>query len=302
MATPIKKDLPARVAAPAAAVRKVSPAPGAVVRQLPMEESAPSVCLEDQTFLIYGAKKVGKTSLACQFPGALLFAFEPASRTVRARRADCPRWADFLGYIDQMEKKAHGAKTVVIDTGFEAYGRCLEHVCAREGIEHPHDRNDYGKTWKMVGDEFRKAHIRLSALGLGLVVLCHEKMKENETRAGQKFDTLIPNLSGQADDYYRSVVDNLVHFHYRNQQRFLTLRGSDYIMAGVGSPEHWKTPKGEPVYAVPAGSSPAQAFQNLKSAFENKQPQSFKDETEKFVEEGIAAGVRRHLSKKKSNQ
>jgi len=311
MAIPIKTT-----PKPAGALRVTTPAvrtavkpglplkkPTAMTVSLPTEMSVPSHRLEDYCWLIYGPKKVGKTSLACQFPGAIVFEFEPASRAVRAFKANTPDWATFLAYIKQLETTQHNFNTAVIDTGFEAYQRCLEFVAHREGWSHPGGQNDFGASWKKVGDEFRAAHIRLNAAGMTVVILCHDKVIEDETRAGQKFSRTIPNLSGQADDYYRAAVDNMIYYHFRDKQRFLTLAGSDYIMAGVaGREENWLTPDGEQVWSVPADDGAAAAFTRLKDAFHNKQLHTFREETEQFEDDEITRSMREKAKQAQKKQ
>jgi hypothetical protein len=136
-------------------------------------------------------------------------------------------------------------------------------------------------------------------MGMGIIVVCHEKLKESETVGGQKFDQIIPDLTGQADTYYRAAIDNVVYMHKRGRQRFLVIRGSDYCMAGIGfSPsEHFGTPDGAEISAIPMGNNPQEAFENFKSAYHNEQCEPFEDETKRFEDEEIAKSIRKHLKK-----
>jgi len=269
--------------------------------QLPTAMTEPKSLLEENTWMIYSPKKIGKTSLAAQFPKSLIFSFEPASRRVRAYQVDCPTWADFKNYVSLLEREKHDFRTAVLDTGFDAYNRCLEYVCEINNIKHPSDKQDFGGTWKKVGDEFRAVQNKIAALGMGIVVICHDKAKENETFTGQRFDQVIPKLSNQADDYYRAALDNVIYFHKRGAQRFLTIRGTDYIFAGVSYGDEispaFRTPDGEMIASIYAGDSAQDAFNNLKEAFECKIEETFSDETKIFEEESIKQSIRNKLKK-----
>lgn len=260
---------------------------------LPTEKNTPSNKMEDYCWLIYGPKLIGKTSLAAQFPGALILEFEQAARHVSAYKFPCPSWAHLLRAGELLSKGGHEFKTVVIDTGFEAYSRCMEHVCAVNNIQHPGGQNDYGASWKKVSDEFRRIHMLFQSLGITLTIICHEKLKECETRAGQRFDQTVPNLPGQADDFYRSIVDNIVYYNFQDHARVMTIRGSDFVTAGIRSATQFLTPSGEKVISIQAGDSAEEAFQNLTDAFYNRSNETGAETQAQFEEEELARSMRK---------
>lgn len=297
--TPTRVDVPKRLIP---MVRGKAPAENLGNLVLPTGETLTAGGMEQGTWMIYGKKRVGKSSLASQFPGAIVFAFEPASQRVAANRVFCPSWAHFLHYINLLKTTKHSFQVAVIDTGYEAYQRCLEDVCKKEGVAHPSESNSgWGKAWAAVSAEFRRAHIELAGTGLGLVVVCHDKDMECVTRAGQKFNMVVPKLSSQADDYYRAVIENVIYYHYRDRQHWLTLRGSDFIFAGVVGDQQSKafmTPEGKPIYAVYAGETAQEAFINLTKAFNCEQEDSYENETELFEEKALEEAVRAKALKK----
>jgi hypothetical protein len=291
-----------------AAVRKVSPVPVKAATplmrkaaSLPTAPSVPSKNIADYTWLIYGKKKIGKTSLAAQFPKALFMMFEPGAKSLSIYQMPMATWQDFRDAVKLLKADPNrgGFKTVVIDTGFEAYARCLECVCKENGLAYPSEGNDRGITWNKVSTEFRRQQIELLSLGLGMIVLAHDKINEAQTLAGQKFDHITPRLSGQCDDYYRASIDNVCYYHYRGKERYLQLRGSDYCFAGVATQTGFKTPNGEQIYAVPMGNSPQSGYLNLVAAFECRQKLAFKDETEQFTEKEIDNSIIRRAKLKK---
>lgn len=269
---------------------------------LPTELSIPSEKLGDYTWLIYGTKKIGKTSLAAQFPDALFLMFELGAKSLRIFQVDCASWKNALEYVRLLEEQKKAGtlrfKTVVIDTAMEAAGRCSEYVCEELKIDYPREDN-FGKDWKKIEQEFRTFQRRILALGVGFVVLCHEKLKEAQTRTGQKFECTVPDLPPMAERFYRSSVDNCLWYHYRGRDRFLLIRGNDYAFAGVAPQvdNHFKTTAGTPVYSIPAHDHPAKTYKAIQDAFANKQVGDYKSETEQFVEAAIVTSVKRQILK-----
>jgi hypothetical protein len=261
------------------------------VYSLPTAPTEPVDDLGAFSFLIYGQKKIGKTSLWAD-EDALYFMFEPGAKALRIKRVDIATWEDALGYLTALEKAAKKPKTVIIDTGFEAHQKCMTYVCKKEGIEYPREDN-FGKDWTKIKNELRGFHNRLFALGVGVVVLCHETVKENQTYAGVKYDQITPLLAKAGDDFYRAVIDNVWWYHYRGKQRFIQIRGTDHAMSGTAlqADRFFKTSSGEPVYAIPIPNDPHKGMEAIRAAFHNKQAQSFKDETEQFSDRSVKDSI-----------
>jgi hypothetical protein len=263
--------------------------------------------METTSWMLYGVKRIGKSSLATKFPGAIVFKFEIASQRVHSMSCDCPNWAYFLKYLDLLKEEKLQAgdnwsrKIAVIDTPFEAYARCKEYICKQNGITYTSDARDHGGIWDKISSEFRRVHMELQALGLGLIVVCHDQVNECSTRSGQKFDMVIPKLSKQADDLYRAIIENVIYYHYRDRQRWMTLRGSDFVFAGVIGDEDdpvFMTPEGKKIYAVYAGETAGEAFTNLEAAFNCQQEFSFADESEQFEKEAQTASIKDKIRQK----
>lgn len=270
---------------------------------LPTERSVPSTNLRDYTNLFYGKKKIGKTTLSSHFPDTIHFMFEAGSKALAIYARIVPSWEHFLGYINLIEndfkKEKLRFKNAVIDTGAIAYDRCLEYICKREGINHPSDLKDWGANWKKISQEFERAHTRLSACGLGLLVIAHEKTDEIELRDGKKYNKIIPALSGQAEDYYAGAIDNIFYYEYVGDKRFLTIRGSQFVVAGTRCENNFLTPDGEEIYRIPMGKSSKEAYNNLLDAFNNKQIETYKPETKRKEEKEIVVAKKKNTKIKK---
>ena len=279
--------------------------PGKAVGQnysLPSEPNKVSDDFDDDIWMIYGPKKIGKTSLAAQFPDAFFLMFEKEAKKLPVYQRFCDSWEAAEAYVallkEQKKKGSLQFKKIVIDGALEAYMKCQEKVCGDLGIEYPREDN-FGKDWHAVATKYRALHNEILSLGLGVVILCHEKSKENQTRAGDKFDSIGPDLPSGAEKYYKALVDNVVWYHFRDKQRFLLIRGSDYAFAGVAAAvsDKFVSKNGKPVYAIPMAGHPAQAYKNIQKAYNNEQLKSYEKETELFQEEKIKMSVKDHIKK-----
>jgi len=82
--------------------------------------------------------KIGKTTLAVQFPRNLLLAVERGYNAIDGVYAvDVPTWAEFKKYLKQLnDEDIKGMfDTVTIDTIGLLYERCETYVCDREGVD-----------------------------------------------------------------------------------------------------------------------------------------------------------------------
>lgn len=245
---------------------------------LPTATSAPRTTFADLTWLIYGEKGIGKTSTAARFPDALCVPFEPGTKFLEiARLPVVTRWEEFIHVLKQLSEPGHKYSTAVVDPGNKAYDVCMAYVCRREGVTHPNDRKDYGKTWGMVAAEFQAAHAMLSSADVSMVILAHAKTIELETFSGQVFSRVVPVMSGATEEYYAGIVDMIGYYHYHQRARYLQIRGDDFVMAKCRPERHFITKGGEPVVRIPMGKSSTEGFENIQRAFENEQRETLAD-------------------------
>lgn len=244
---------------------------------LPTELSTPSSSIGDYSWLIYGEKKIGKTSLSSQFPKALSLMFEAGGKALRMFQLSMPSWAHFKQTIDKLETEQHNFQTLVIDTGAIAFDRSMEYVCEKNEMVHPSDEG-YGKGWDKVKKEFQGTCLRAMSLGLGTVVLAHDTLKEVETRSGRKYQQIQPALSGQAEAFFAGVIDTIAYYHYEGNERFLQIRGDEKVICGTRCRNNFIALDGKPVHKIPMGKNEAEAYANIVKAFNNKQEKSYATE------------------------
>ena len=130
---------------------------------LPTEPEPLSHDLRDFSMLIHGEKKIGKTSMLAQEEMAFFLEFDPKQQGVSIMQRHIPDWPHFMAYIAKLEEQvAKGKcpyKTIIVDGLDLMYRECFKWCCKALVIEHPHDENDYGKSWGFIKENFREAFL-----------------------------------------------------------------------------------------------------------------------------------------------
>ena len=161
--------------------------------------------LRGYSVFLYGAPKTGKTTIACQFPGALLLAFEKGYSTIGGVLAQpINSWSEFkklfVEFKDPAVKERY--QTIVIDTADIAYSYCEKYICTRESdAEHSYQNVadiPYGKGYSMAMDEFDECIRKILQLGYGLVIISHDQDKTMKNENGEEYNQIIPTLDKRA--------------------------------------------------------------------------------------------------------
>ena len=161
--------------------------------------------LRGYSVFLYGAPKTGKTTIACQFPGALLLAFEKGFSTIGGVLSQpINSWSEFkklfVEFKDPAVKERY--QTIVIDTADIAYSYCEKYICTRESDAKHSYQNvadiPYGKGYSMAMDEFDECIRKILQLGYGLVIISHDQDKTMKNENGEEYNQIIPTLDKRA--------------------------------------------------------------------------------------------------------
>ena len=239
-------------------------APQGSALKLPTEPSTPETDLGMYSILLYGEPKVGKTSLAAQFPDVFGLMFEPGARALKMYQQEVHSWVDFKSYLDLLEKSPSRFKTLLVDTVDVAYQNCLAYVCKQEGFDHPADEG-YGKGWNKVNTEFNSQVRRILKMGRGVIFTSHAAEKDIKTRLGEEYTKIVPTMTGGARATCETLVDIWVYMAHDKVGRTLRLRGNDHIACGHRLQENFVG-----LETIPAGKDARTAYENLVAAFNNK--------------------------------
>lgn len=235
--------------------------------KLPSSLSAPSSDLGDYSIFLYGREKIGKTTLAAQFPDALFLMFEPGGKALSIYQMAMTSWATFTKTLRLLETDTR-FKTVVVDTVDIAFKKCEAAMCRKLGIEHPSDE-DWGKGWTKVRDEFTDRMAALMSLGKGVILISHDAEREMKRRDGTKYHVIGPTLGKQGMGVVIPMIDIWCCYQFDGQHRILTVRGDEHVMAGV-RPENVFMHDGKPMNDISMGGSADAAYKNFVAAFKNK--------------------------------
>lgn len=253
---------------------------------LPTEKSSPSDDLSDYSMLLYGSKKIGKTSLAAQFPDALFLALEPGTKALRVFSTPVPSWDHADAIVEALEKPGgcDRYKTIVVDTVDILYTHAFEHICKKQMINHPQEENDYGATWGEIRKLFRSLVVRILNLPAGSIFISHDTEKEVTLRNGDIVDRVQPTMSKQAIEEVEGIVDIIGNYGYEGSSRVLRIDGRQEVVAGCRLEERFVRKGGNPstpgdrVVRIPMGRTSAEAYSNFIKAFNNEQIETGADE------------------------
>ena len=165
--------------------------------------------LKGKFVFLYGPPKIGKTTLASQFPSNIILGFEHGWNALNDVYAvDVPTWSDFKKYVKQLTgdpSLKEQFNTVTIDTISLAYDRCESYICDREGVDKIGDVS-YGAGYKMVDKEFAQVLNQITLSGLGMVLIGHEKVRiDTDGQTSVKYIT--PDLSDRCAKIINRMVD-----------------------------------------------------------------------------------------------
>ena len=206
---------------------------------LPQHKTPPRVDLLDQTILIYGPVKIGKSSFCALSDSALFLATEAGLNHLNVYQIPIKTWEDLLAACAELVVGKHNFKTVVVDTLDNAYKMCSEYICEKHGIKHESDLG-YGKGFSLVNAEFHRVLNKLSLLPYGLFLISHAMEKEIEERTG-KYTRYMPNLPDKARKTVAGMCDMVLYFDSEDvtdddsnvkQRRIIRTKPTRYYEAG----------------------------------------------------------------------
>lgn len=220
----------------------------------------------DPAELVYMAistPKWGKTTFFCDFPEALLIAFERGFQFQKTPTVFIVSWHDkeFVPYVDkkgimymtmtQLMKTLVASdkyKFLIFDTADMAAKKCTDYYLNKHRWQHASDGGDYGRGYDIVQNTpFRQMVGALMATGRGLAFTTHQQI--NETKVGKKqnksaFAKKETSLPGGIYKFLHTQADVILHGHYGQRQegnkfrdRIWQTEGDEEVLAGNRSRE-----------------------------------------------------------------
>jgi hypothetical protein len=206
---------------------------------LNLEPSVISRDLRGKFVCIYSLPKVGKTSLACQFPKNLLLGFEHGWNAISGVKAiDIKKWSDFKLVLRQLEKPEAQEEynTITIDTVGIAWDLCEQYVCAQHGVQSIGDI-PWGGGYSAAKKEFETCLRKITQLGYGLVIIAHVDKRIEKRADDSEVEILGPAIPKRAYDVVNQLVDIIGYIDIAwdeegNAERWLYTRKTPTVMAG----------------------------------------------------------------------
>lgn len=206
---------------------------------LSLKPSVISRDLKGKFVCIYSLPKVGKTSLACQFPKNLLLGFEHGWNAISGAKAiDITRWADFRQVLKQLEKPEAKEMydTITIDTVGLAWQMCEDFICAQNGVTKISDI-PWGAGYSSCKKEFENCLRKITQLGFGLVIIAHVERRIEKRADDSEVEILGPQIPRRAYEIVNQLVDLIGYIDITwdkdgNSERWLYTRKTPTVMAG----------------------------------------------------------------------
>lgn len=187
--------------------------------------------------------KVGKTSMAAQFPKNLLLGFEHGWNALSGIKAvDITRWADFKMVLRQLERPEAREMydTITIDTVGIAWEMVEAFTCQQNGVQKIGDI-PWGGGYTTAKKEFESCLRKITQLGYGLVIIAHVEKRIEKRADNDEVEILGPAIPKRAYDIVNQLVDIIGYIDVTwdeqgNSERWLYTRKTPTIMAGSRFP------------------------------------------------------------------
>lgn len=176
-----------------------------------LEVQEPVRDFNDYSWTIYGVGGIGKTSMVGHlFNDPAFFQFEQGQNTLRAKKIPVADWKVMRGYVKTLVKakkegKVMPFKTAVFDTDDVATKLCQDYVCLTNGWSSPSDA-PYGAGWNAVASEWNMTIKAIEDLGIKVVHIAHDGVKEFERKDGTKYNQILPKVG---NTFLGAVVDQV---------------------------------------------------------------------------------------------
>ena len=207
---------------------------------LNLQPSQISRNLRGKFMLVYGAPKIGKTTLLSQLPNSLILAFEPGTNALNnAFVQPILTWAEFKQVLRDLRKAEVKEKFhfIGVDTADVAWELCEKYVCTQNDVSNIAEMA-WGKGYALCKQEFSDAFREIALMGYGLCFVSHETEKKFQNEQGEEYVQLAPALPTRPYDIVNKLVDIIAYIrNIRNpetneKKTFMFLRGDDRFLAG----------------------------------------------------------------------
>jgi hypothetical protein len=170
--------------------------------------------------VLYGTEGIGKSTLAAQFPAAVILDTEDGTRQIDCARVRCADWMTLQGALVELGGNAQGFQTVVVDSVDWAERMALEHMLRKDGKRSVEDYG-FGKGFVKLAEAF-SAFLGLADnlidRGVNVVFVGHSTVKRTTPPdLDEGWDRYELKLSRQVAPLVKEWADALLFANYRTR-------------------------------------------------------------------------------------
>lgn len=175
--------------------------------------------------LIYGVRKIGKSTLAMGAPAPLFADAERGTLNLDVKRVEATHWSALGRIIGELrdnqhhykdaEGKPHAYKTLVIDT-LDSWERLLvNHVCHEDGVDSIEKvGGGYGKGWTQVSERWARIFEEIDRLqvqkGMNLIALAHAGVSTFRDPGGTEYNTWGMRISKKSAAMWEGWIEDIL--------------------------------------------------------------------------------------------
>ncbi len=160
---------------------------------------------------IYGAPKVGKTTLGSEMPKPLLLAFERGYNAIAGIiPQDITSWSEMKQVVRELKKPEvkEMYSTIIIDTVDVAAIYCEKYICNQNSVD-AIGGIPYGQGWTLLKKEFEEVFRTITQLGYAVYFIAHYKEGTFKKTDGTEYSIIRPSVS----DTYNRIIENMADIY-----------------------------------------------------------------------------------------
>lgn len=170
--------------------------------------------------VIHGVEGIGKSTLASQFPNALVLDTEDGTNHLDVARVTVTSWAEAEGSLHELVRDRQGFDTVVVDSVDWLERMLIDHLVKKAGKRSIEDFG-FGKGYTMVAESmgrFLSVCDTLVDAGINVVLVGHTTVKRTSPPdMDEGYDRFELKLTKQSGPLVKEWADAILFANYRTK-------------------------------------------------------------------------------------